>query len=159
VVATLHADTRAGGLRDPADLAVKSIQAADEETQAALGAADFPAVFVRVTGKSETPRVPARSLIKSFDLKIAVVHRGLDRAALEDRAREIAARIEKAVRAENTADRQFQGLPDFIDGGEGSLAAVLTETVFPPTLAATDRVTARAEVRAAVMVPCAVPYE
>jgi hypothetical protein len=159
VVATLLYDTGTGGLRDPSDFAVHTVKAADEETQAALGAADFPAVFVRVTGKSETPRFPARSLLKSFDLKIAVLCRGLDRAALQDRAREIAARIEKVVRAENAADRQFQGLPDFIDGGEGSLAAVPTETVFPPAVATTDRVTARAEVRAVLMVPCAIAYE
>jgi hypothetical protein len=158
-VATLLADQAPGGLRDPAGPVAATVMAADEELASRFGQAEFPAVMVRVTGKTETPQEPARSVLKSFELRLIVLHRALDRGEAEEKTREVAARLEALLRGETRSDRQFQGLPDLIDGGEGTLAVALNATEFIVTRAAPDQCLGRAEVKARIMVPCVFGYE
>lgn len=159
VAATLLADTGPGGLRETGDPAVACIRAGDPELTRTFGQADFPAILVRATGKTEAPSAPACSLLKIFQLRLLVLDRGLDRAELEQSVRRIAARLESVLRAQTATDQQFLGLPDELDGAEGVLVVSLGETGFPETDALPDQVTARAAVTAEIQAPCAYRYE
>lgn len=159
VVATLLADTGPGGLCETGSPAVNAVRAGDLEIARRLGQDDYPAVLARVLLKSESPAHPAYAVIKSFTVRATALARGLDREAAENSARKIAARLETVLRDQTASDRQFQGLPDLIEGGEGVLVSLLRETRFPETEAKSDHVTAAAEVRFELQVPCVFRYE
>jgi hypothetical protein len=158
-VAAILADSDDGGLREPAAPAVATVMAGSPALAEAFGQERFPAIMVRVESKSESPASPAYAVIKSFALAAWVLDRGLDREAVEDRVRRVAARLEAVLRLQTATDRQFLGLPDRIDGSEGVLVSAPATTEFPPPELADDRIQARAVVRIAVQVPCAYRYE
>jgi len=158
-VETILADDGPGGLRETGAPAAAAVMAADPALAAFLGQDDFPAILIRVTAKRELPSTPAYSIVKIFTLAAVVLDRGMDRPAVEDSVRRIAARLEQLLREQTATDKQFLGLPDLIEGSEGVLVCTLAETVFSATEAGPDRVLARAQVSAELQVPCAFRFE
>jgi hypothetical protein len=159
IVATLLADTAEGGLREEGAPPVKTIMAGGPDLARPFGQSDFPAVLVRAQAKKESPAAPAYAVIKTFTIALTVLDRGLDRAAVEASVRKISARLESVLRAQTATDRQFQGLPDAIEGAEGVLVSTVTDTRFPDSEVQADRVTATAILEASIQVPCAFRYE
>lgn len=159
VAAALLVDVGPGGLFDPSAPGLAAVRVADEAVVEAAGVADFPLALVRVEQKREEPLLPARSALKVFAVRVALFARSADRESAEAAARRIAARVEEVVRLQNRADKQLLGLADLVSGAEGVLFTSLVETRFGETEARPGRLTARAEVRFLVQVPCAFIYE
>jgi len=130
VVETLLADTGAGGLREPGDTPVKTIEPKIRREAKLYSKYELPLIGVEVTSKREEPG-PSSSLVdKIFSLEFLVLCRGGDREAEAERAKKIAARLETVIRAQNAADQQFSGMPALIEGCEGTLLARVKESAF-----------------------------
>ncbi|MFO8056104.1 MAG: hypothetical protein R6V10_02260 [bacterium] len=158
-VEVVLADTDAGGLRESGSEAAATVSAGDEAIAKAFGQADFPAVLVRAAGKTESTAMPAYRLDKKFKLRFTVLHKSMDRNDAEEKVRKMASRLEKLLRDQTATDKQFMGLPDFIEGSEGILVSSVPETVFPDTAVEKEGLLARARLSAEVSVPCAFRYE
>lgn len=159
VVETLLADTAAQGLREEGAPPVATIMAADTEIIRSFGQARFPAILIRASGKTESPSGPAYGLVKTFRAVARIFDRGLDRDALENSVRKIAARIEKVMREQTAIDKQFLGLPDLVEDAEGILVCSLGETGFAESESVRGEVLSSGSVQADIIVPCITRYE
>lgn len=158
-VEVVLADTDAGGLRETGSEAVSTVSAGDEAIAKGFGQADFPALLVRAAGKTESPAMPAYRVDKKLNLRFIVLHKSMDRNDAEEKVRKIASRLERILRDQTATDKQFQGLPDFIEGSEGILVSSVPDTVFPDTAVEKDGLLARGRLTAEISVPCAFRYE
>lgn len=158
-VAVLRSDTDPAGLRETGNPAVAVIRAGDPSLIRAFGQADFPALLLRVLGKTELPLQPAYSILKRFHLRAVILARSMEREDAEEKVRKIAARLEEVLRGQTATDKQFQGLPDEITGAEGVLVCLIRETRFPETAAGEDTVLARAETDFEIHLPCLFRFE
>ena len=159
VANTLLADTGPGGLFEQGAPEAGSVKVGDEGLSASYGTARFPAIFVNVKEKAETPPAPAYSVTRVFALSIVVMHRGMDREDAEAVVKRVAARAEEVLRNQTATGGQFGGLPENISGAEGTLHVTLPGTVFENTIAKTDGVVAIARIDARLHLPCEYRYE
>ena len=130
VVETLLADTGAGGLREENEPAVKTIEPRIRREAKLYTKYELPLVGVEVVGKREAPAPSSRLIDKHFDLEFLILCRGGDRELETERVKKIAARLEYLIREQNYSDRQFSGLARLIEGGQGTLLALVRETIF-----------------------------
>ncbi len=158
-VEVILADTGTGGLRETGAEAVATAAAGDQAMARGFGQADYPAILVRAAAKTESPAGPAYRIYKKYSLRFYVLYKSMDRSDAEEKVRKITARLEDLLREQTATDKQFMGLPDFIQGSEGVLVCSVPETVFRETEVEKDGLRAVSEVNADITAPCAFRYD
>ena len=130
VVETLLSDTGSGGLREPDDLVVKTIEPKIRREAKLYSKYELPLIGVEVVRKREEPAPSLRLVDKIFELQLLVLSRGGDREQESERVKKIASRVEFLIREQNCVDKQFLGLSQVIDGSQGVLLTRLKSTEF-----------------------------
>ena len=119
ITAALQADTGEGGLCEPADPAVKLIEAELRSEPRLYMDHEIPAIAVTILSKEE--RASSGASVRVFRVGLFVYCRGLDSEVEIQRAMRIAARVERVLRSENNPDRLLGDLPASIEGSLGTL--------------------------------------
>jgi len=157
VLATLQADTGAGGLREGDEPPVKTLEARLRDEPGFYGRHEVPALVVTVAGKSESASPNLRNPQKTFELSFRIICLGGDRGVELETCQKIAHRLEQLCREQTQTDQQFQGLPQAIDQAEGALICSLTRTVFSAASRpekSTGRYAVEGIVGAEIQIPC-----
>lgn len=130
VVATLEADTGAGGLFETGDPAVKLIEAELRQSLANYKKQELPAMVACVLGDVEEAQSNARNVDKIFAVEIVIVDRLGAEALAVASVQKIASRAKTVFRDQTKTANQFQQLPAVIEGAEGALITTLPDTKF-----------------------------
>ena len=130
VVETLMADTGIGGLRESGGPPVRTIEPRIRREAKLYSKYELPLIGVDVVRKREEPAPSSNLVDKIFEMEFLILCRGGDRELESERAKKIASRLEKVLKAQNLPEHQFLGLPGLIEGSQGVVLVSIKETFF-----------------------------
>jgi|GEM_PF-1182269 len=157
VVETLMADTGDGGLREEPKPPVKTIEPRIRKEAKLYSKYELPLIGVEVVRKREEPSGSSQLVDKIFEIEFLILCRGGDREIESERAKRIAGRLEKVLREQNLAEKQFSGLAGLIDASQGVLLSRVKESGFESRFfedASGKNPEVSAMVFAEIIVPC-----
>lgn len=161
LIATINADTGAGGLVETGAAAVKMVKADTGDSPENIAKQSLPAIICGVGPKREERESNDKTITKIFSVGFIACDRGGDRAQVEASVRKIATRIEDLIREQTLTAKQWTDAPAMIGNSEGVLTSVVIQTSFAtvPTEKIKGEFIAWAAVDAEIWIPCTYTYE